>query len=110
MDEPDQPEIHPLTPDRWADFATLFGPNGACAGCWCMWWRVPRAEYNRLRGNGGRDAMQAAVMAGPPPGVLAYEHGRPVGWCSIAPRQAFPGLIKSRVAAPIDDRPVWAVT
>ena len=110
MTEPGAPDIHPLTPDRWPDFATLFGPNGACAGCWCMWWRVPRAEFNRMKGGGARDAMYAAVQAGPPPGVLAYGGGRAIGWCSVAPRTAFPGLSKSKVAAPIDDAPVWAIT
>ncbi len=36
-------EIHPLTPDRWDDLETLFGPRGAYVGCWCMFWRVSRA-------------------------------------------------------------------
>ena len=25
-------ECHPLTPDRWSDLETLFGPRGACGG------------------------------------------------------------------------------
>lgn len=29
----------PLTLDTWADFERLFGPNGACGGCWCTWSR-----------------------------------------------------------------------
>jgi len=29
MAEPGAYQIHPLTPDRWADFETLFGPRGA---------------------------------------------------------------------------------
>ena len=33
----------PATPQRWPDLERLFGPRGACAGCWCMWWRLPRA-------------------------------------------------------------------
>ena len=33
-------EFHPLTPDRWDDFVKVFGQNGACAGCWCMYWRI----------------------------------------------------------------------
>src|SRR5262245_14820805 len=31
-----KPTIHPLTPERWPDLEQLFGPRGACAGCWCM--------------------------------------------------------------------------
>jgi hypothetical protein len=31
----------PLGCDDWSIVETLFGPRGACGGCWCMWWRVP---------------------------------------------------------------------
>ncbi|OGA68157.1 MAG: hypothetical protein A3F77_18445 [Betaproteobacteria bacterium RIFCSPLOWO2_12_FULL_67_28] len=41
-------EFRPLTPDLWDDAAALFGPRGACAGCWCMFWKLPRAEFARL--------------------------------------------------------------
>lgn len=37
--------IHPLTPDRWDDFETLFGKSGGCAGCFCMWPRLSPAEW-----------------------------------------------------------------
>ena len=40
-----QIEIHPLTPDRWADFEKLFGPRGAYAGCWCMWPRMRSKDF-----------------------------------------------------------------
>ena len=36
-------EVYPLTPERWADLEELFGENGACGGCWCMWWRLKRS-------------------------------------------------------------------
>ena len=26
----------------WPDFEKLFGANGACGGCWCQWWRMPK--------------------------------------------------------------------
>ena len=32
----------PLSCDDWTTVAALFGTNGACGGCWCMWWRRPR--------------------------------------------------------------------
>src|SRR5262245_44310740 len=38
-------EFHPATPGRWRDVEKLFGPRGACAGCWCMWPRLTRAEF-----------------------------------------------------------------
>ena len=63
--------IHPLTPSRWADFEKLFGRNGACAGCWCMWWRLPRKDWVAEKGEGNRKAMQRLVNGDAPPGLLA---------------------------------------
>ena len=103
-------EVKPVTPDRWNDLATLFGPRGACAGCWCMFYRRPRAEFSKGKGEGNRRALQSLVRRGEEPGLLAYADGEPVGWCSVAPREQFPSLERSRVLAPIDDKPVWSVT
>jgi GNAT superfamily N-acetyltransferase len=103
-------EIAPLTPERWPDLETLFGPRGACAGCWCMWWRVSRAQWQRQKGEGNRKAFRKVVEAGGVSGLLAYAEGQPVGWCAIAPRSDYPGLARSRVLKAVDDRPVWSVT
>jgi GNAT superfamily N-acetyltransferase len=102
-------EFHPLTPDRWSDFERLFGERGACGGCWCMWWRVTRKEFEKKQGDGNRRAMRRIVTSGEVPGILAYEHGEPVGWCSVAPRERFASLNRSRVLRPIDDTPVWSI-
>lgn len=102
--------FHPLTPERWKDVVRLFGPRGACAGCWCMWWRLPHAVFQRGKGDRNRRAFRKLVAAGPPPGILAYAGGEPVGWCAVAPRAAYPRLAHSRVLAPVDDAPVWSVT
>jgi GNAT superfamily N-acetyltransferase len=101
---------HPLTPDRWDDFETLFGERGACAGCWCTFWRRPRSEYNANKGAGNRRFMLAVVTDGPPPGLLGYLGEEPVGWCAVAPRADYPGLARSRVLRPVDDQPVWSVS
>ncbi|MEW5764579.1 MAG: GNAT family N-acetyltransferase [Acidobacteriota bacterium] len=102
-------EIHPLTPDRWADFESLFGMRGACGGCWCMWWRRTRADFLAGKGEGNRGAMRALVESGEVPGLLAYSAGRPVGWVSLGPRAQFTRLARSRTLAPVDDRAVWSV-
>jgi GNAT superfamily N-acetyltransferase len=101
----------PLTPGRWTDLERLFGPErGACAGCWCMWFKLRRPEWDAA-GRGGRRAMfRAAVEAGPPPGVLAYARDEPIGWCAVEPRAAYPMILRSRVRAPVDDRPAFAIT
>jgi GNAT superfamily N-acetyltransferase len=102
--------IHPLTPARWPDLVRLFGANGACGGCWCMWPRRSAAEFRRGKGAPNRRAFRRVVMASPPPGVLAYVDGVAAGWCAIAPREAYPRLERSRVMARVDVRPVWSVT
>ena len=84
--------FHPLTPGRWRDLERLFGLRGACAGCWCMWWRLSRPEWNRGKGDGNRKAFRKLVRSGAEPGVLAYADGEPVGWCAVAPREQYPRL------------------
>lgn len=101
--------FHPVTPDRWDDFETLFGKNGACGGCWCMSWRLKRKEFDANKGEPNKEAMRAIIAAGEVPGLLAYDGSEPIGWCSVAPRHVFPRLAASRMVKAVDDRPVWSV-
>jgi GNAT superfamily N-acetyltransferase len=103
-------EFRPLTPGNWDDLERLFGPRGACAGCWCMWYRLPRSTWEKQKGEKNRRAFQKLVAAGATTGVLAYLEGEPIGWCAVAPRRDYVRLAGSRVLKPVDDRPVWSVT
>jgi GNAT superfamily N-acetyltransferase len=98
-----------LTVKEWDDFEMLFGKRGACGGCWCMWFRCSRKEFEAHKGEKNRKAMKAIVSSGKVPGILAYTGGRPVGWCSVAPREDYPRLANSRILKPVDSRPVWSV-
>lgn len=100
----------PLTPDRWPDFEAVMGPRGGAGGCWCMLWRLTKRDHDAMKGDGNRDAMRAAVDAGPPPGLLAFDGDACIGWISIAPRSTFPRMASSRVMQPVDDTPVWSVS
>jgi len=115
-------DVQPVTSERWADLEVLFerirGPRGGkpvTAACWCMAWRLPSDAFKagwgsgRTRGAGNKAALHAIVDGGRIPGLLAYEDGTPVGWCSVAPREEFVALESSRTLARIDDRPVWSV-
>jgi GNAT superfamily N-acetyltransferase len=102
-------QFHPLTAERWADFEALFGPKGACAGCWCMYWRLKRSEFNTGKGEGNRRAMVRIVRSGEVPGILAYDGKAAVGWCSVAPRERFSALGRSKILRPVDEQPVWSV-
>ncbi|MGH2795693.1 MAG: GNAT family N-acetyltransferase [Actinomycetota bacterium] len=102
-------EIRPVTPDRWDDLVTLFGPRGAVAGCWCMWWRLSAKEWESKAYEGNRRSMRSIVAAGERPGLLAYRDDVPVGWVSVAPREQFQRIERSRVLGPVDDAEVWSV-
>jgi GNAT superfamily N-acetyltransferase len=101
--------FHPLTPDRWTDLENLFGPNGAYAGCWCMWWRLSRAEFGRQSGEERRAGLRALVDAGQVPGILAYLGAAPVAWVSIGPRETYLPLERSRTLRRVDEQPVWSI-
>ncbi|MDD5467677.1 MAG: GNAT family N-acetyltransferase [Anaerolineales bacterium] len=101
--------FHPVTPERWGDLETLFGKRGATGGCWCMWWRQARSEYDANKGEGNRQALKAIIDSGEVPGILAYHGKQPVGWCSLAPRTTFSALERSRVLKRVDDQPVWSI-
>mgnify|MGYP001765320119 CR=1 FL=1 len=74
-----------------------------------MWWRLEKKAFDAGKGARNRRAMKRIVESGEAPGLLAYAGGAPVGWCAVAPRDRYPRLARSRVLAPVDDRPVWSV-
>ena len=106
-------EFQPVTLGQWPDLQKLFGPNGADSGCWCMWWRQTREQFQRLHGEPNRKSMERLLRGGEVPGILAYHEGRPVGWCSVAPRRCFPALDRSpnlkAVDDEVDDEAVWSI-
>lgn len=102
--------FYPLSPQRWLDLEALFGERGAVGGCWCMWWRLKRSEFNQQKGSLNRQAFKDIVYSGASTGILAYAGEQPAGWCALAPRDAYPALERSRVLKRVDDQPVWSVT
>lgn len=99
----------PLTSEIWDDFAKLFGPRGACAGCWCMWWRLSAKEFETNAGEANRIAMKKLVESGYTPGLVIYAENQPAGWVAVAPREDLPRLARSRILKPVDGQPVWTV-
>lgn len=102
--------FRPATPARWPDVEKLFGTRGACAGCWCMFWRLRRREWEAGKGESNRRALRGLVVSGARPGILAYLGREPIGWCAIAPRADYEHLQHSRTLKPVDDQPVWSVS
>jgi len=101
--------IRPLTPDLWPALEDLFGRNGACNGCWCMYGRIGSAYRTRPRSRNKAD-FRKVVERGPPPGLLAFDGDMAVGWCQLTPRDAVPWLDRVWRLKRVDDLPVWSVS
>ncbi len=99
----------PASADNWPDLEALFSERGVQNGCWCMYWRIPRNEFQHNYGANNRRLFKGIVESGVVPGILAYHQGKAVGWCSVAPRTDFPVLGRSPVLKPVDDQPVWSI-
>jgi GNAT superfamily N-acetyltransferase len=100
--------VRPLTPELWPALEDLFGANGACNGCWCMYWRIGAAYRNRREQN--KAAFREVGKRGPPPGLLAFEGDLAVGWCQLTPRDALPWLDRAWRLKRVDDVAVWAIS
>jgi GNAT superfamily N-acetyltransferase len=101
--------ICPLTPDLWPALEDLFGRNGACNGCWCMYGRIGSAYRKRPRDQ-NKAAFREIVKRGPPPGLLAFDGDVAVGWCQLTPRDAVPWLDRTWRLRRVDDLPVWSLS
>jgi GNAT superfamily N-acetyltransferase len=101
--------VRPLTPDLWPAFEEIVGKNGACNGCWCMFWRIG-AEYHKRPREKNRRAFRAIVKRGPPPGLLAFDGETPVGWCQVTPRDELDWLNRSPRLRRVDEMPVWSLS
>ena len=87
---PNDPRVVPLTAECWDDFTELFATNSITRMCWCMYPRVPAAEFRTLTPQQRKRRFAALVKAGPPPGLLAYRDDKAVAWMALAPRPQTP--------------------
>lgn len=104
--------IRPLTREDWPVIEQLFGANGACGGCWCMTWRVPRGGklWEESKGEPNRRAFRRLVRAGKVYGCLAFAQDQPVGWCCVGPRGDFPRLATIKALQSDWDEKTWSIT
>ncbi len=100
-------EVRPAM--EFADVAAVVGPRRPDANvCWCLSYRIPSADNNRLRGIARGERVHELVREDPPPGVLAYEDGEVVGWAAVHPRAATT-FARNRRIPHVDDADVWSV-
>jgi GNAT superfamily N-acetyltransferase len=106
----DQLSFEPLTKKNWNKFVQLFGDKGACGNCWCMYYRLSKADFNEGKAeDGNKNAMKEIVWGGHPAGIMALFDGQPIAWAAFAPREDFIKLAKSRVHKPIDNNRIWSI-
>lgn len=85
--------VKELTRALWGELETLFGTNGACAGCWCMFWRLEAGErFDDVKGPEAKKRFKTLVMSGQAKGFLAFVDGQAVGWLSVGQRTDFAKL------------------
>lgn len=87
-------------------FAQCYGKWGYCS---CMRWRMTSSQFQKSSKEDRALAMQEIISQGVPVGLLAYDAGFPVGWCSIAPRSTYGGLERYKALPRLDQEAVWSV-
>jgi GNAT superfamily N-acetyltransferase len=102
-------DTRPVTPDRVDDFAAVANPNRRASHCWCLSHRLSAREVSELGAGSRESAFRALCAREHPPGVIGYDDGEPVGWCSIGPRSENTRLSRSRLIRPLDELPVWSI-
>ncbi len=103
--------VRPLAPNDWPVVAKLFGANGACGGCWCMWWRVPQGGklWRESQGDKNRESFRRLIKAGKVHAVLAFAGDEPVGWCSFGPKESFARMKRMRSLQHESPEGTWSV-
>jgi GNAT superfamily N-acetyltransferase len=102
-------QTHPVTSERFEDFADVVNPNRRVTHCWCLSHRLRASDIEALGGGDREQAMRRLCERENPPGVVTYLDGMPVGWCNIGPRADIPRLARSTLIRPIDQVPVWSI-
>ena len=101
--------IQPVTEDLWPYLEKLFGKQGACNGCWCMYWRIG-AEYHKRNRSLNKADLHQIISSNRPAGLLALVDEMPVGWCQLTPRKDLPWLIKNGYGNFNDGSNVWCIS
>lgn len=102
-------DIRPLTGETWDALADLFREGGDPRWCWCQHWRLRSKDMAAAKVPQLRERLHDQALSPEPPGLVAFDGDRAVGWVSLGPRADFERIMHSRIIPTIDDRPVWAI-
>jgi GNAT superfamily N-acetyltransferase len=98
---PPRTVVRPVSGATWKDFQRLFESRGSPHYCWCTPYRF--ADAHLMQRTQKRAAMRQLVSDRTPIGVIAYRGREPVGWCSVAPRESYVKLRRSRTMPRVTD-------
>ena len=102
--------FEPLSKNNWSNFVQLFGAKGACGNCWCMFFRLPKPEFEEgKQENGNKERMKELVWQNQSTGIMGFYKEQAIAWCAFAPREKFTKLENSRVHKRIDNNEVWSI-
>ncbi|UWF76765.1 MULTISPECIES: GNAT family N-acetyltransferase [Microbacterium] len=100
-------EVRPAT--VFEDVATLVGPKKPTSNvCFCLSYRLGSKENLALRGAARAEKVRELCAQDPPPGVIAYLDGEPVGWAALHPRRET-SFARNRLIPHVDDLDVWSL-
>lgn len=100
-------EVRPAT--EFDDVAALVGPKKPTSNvCFCLSYRIGSKENNELRDSQRADRVRELCHQDPPPGVIAYLDGEPVGWAPVHPRSDT-SFARNRLIPNVDDLDVWSL-
>ena len=101
--------VVPLTGETWDALAELFREGGDPRWCWCQHWRLRSKDMAAAKVPQLRQRLHDQARSAEPPGLVAFDGERAVGWVSLGPRTDFERIVRSKVIPMIDDRPVWSI-
>ena len=105
-------EIVPASPAVWDALVDLFTRRGGpdTRFCWCMFWRVRSKDFSDATPAANRERLRALIEQGPPPGLVAIEDDRAIGWVGLAPRSEYERIEHSRVIPRVGGPVPWSVS
>ncbi len=114
--------VVPANEASWEDLRAVFGNRGVASRCQCQRYKLRHREtFGSVPAEERAGRLREQTDCGHPEsdttsGLVAYLDGEPVGWCSVEPRTAYEGLVRTfrvpwdgRAEDKTDDS-VWAVT
>ena len=101
--------VRPLTGETWDALAELFREGGDPRWCWCQHWRLRSKDMAAAKVPQLRERLHDQALSTQPPGLVAFDGERAVGWVGLGPRTDFERIVRSKVIPTIDDRPVWSI-